>query len=181
MKTYLYTILFTTLSSLSAAYFSHNYEIEEDYNIRFSTSRAEGTFRGLAGSVDFDADNMDDSIMDVSVSVSTINTGNKTKDKHARKSKWFDVKKYPTITFKSKTIIKTGDQYKAIGILSIKDVSKETEIDFIVEQDNEIPYLTGGLTVNREQYNIKGNSFAFLVGEEVTVDLRIPATFTKYN
>lgn len=179
MKTYFYSILCTLLSSLSLVHFGNNYEIIEDYNIRFSTDRAAGTFRGLTGRVEFDTENIENSTMDVAVSVSTIKTGNKTKDKHARKSKWFDAKKYPSISFKSNSIAINGNQYTANGVLTIKDVSEETEIDFTVESDDEVPYLIGSMIINREQYNINGNSFAFLVGEDVTVDLRIPANYTN--
>jgi polyisoprenoid-binding protein YceI len=177
MKIITLFLLFSLTISLSAYYTSNSYNLEENYSINFSTKKAEGYLTGLTGEVIFDEHNIQNSSMNVKVDVSTIKTGNKLKDKHARGSKWFDINKYPTINFLSESISKTKEGYQVTGTLKIKDVSQQHTIDFHVEKLENMNYLIGHTVVNRELFNIKGNSFGFLVGDDVRVDLRIPADY----
>ena len=164
-------------ASIAATYnYLSSYEVDDLYEIKFSTNRAEGTFTGLTGVVDFSDSDLENSMMDVKVEVATIKTGNKTKDKHARNSKWFHSEKYPNISYKLESITKIKDNnYQVTGLLTIKDVSEKHTINFSIDKENN--YLLGATTVNRESFNINGNSLAFLVGEDVTVDLRIPSNY----
>lgn len=109
--------------------------------------------------------------------MATIRTGHKKKDKHARNSKWFDAKQYPRISFNSDAIMKTGSSFEAGGILTIKGISRQHKIDFAPQEHEGTIYLIGSTTVNRKQFGIDGNMFAFLVGDEVSVELKVPATF----
>ena len=155
----------------------NSYSVSEEYSIRFTTKKVNGTFHGLGGVVDFNESNIENSYVAVSVEVASILTGNKTKDRHARNSKWFNAKKYPRIEFMSESIIKKGAQYQLTGLLNIKDVSLKHQIDFTTETVNDETYLIGSTIINRELYNIKGNIFGGFVGKDVTVDLRIPSKF----
>ena len=74
-------ILFFIFISL-CGHSQQQWQILEEYEISFSTSKAEGTFKGLDGEISFDPENLASSSFDVSVKVSTISTGNDLKDKH---------------------------------------------------------------------------------------------------
>ena len=178
MKTLMFISLFTFAYSVSA-YYNNNYQLNQDYSINFSTTRANGTLSGLAGEVLFDKENINKSYMDVTVDASTIKTGNKTKDKHARNSKWFDVKTHPTISFTSQSVSKTNKSYQVIGILSIKGISQKHTINFEIDKRNGENFLIGTTEVNRNKFNIEGNSFGFLVGDIVQIELRVPANYSK--
>ena len=165
---YLFALL---LPALFTAYAATSYTPTEDYAVRFSTKKAEGTFRGLTGTIRFDADDLNGSLFDVSVDVATIATGNKTQDKHARGSGWFDAEEYPRITFRSSSFTRAGDGFAVRGTLTMRGHAEEVTIPFTFADR----VFSGGLTVNRETYGIDGPFlFGGLVGEEVLVELRIP-------
>ncbi len=96
---------------------SQDWKIGEEYSIKFTSEDPSGIFRGLKGSVIFDENDLANSKMDVTVDVSTINTGNGMKNTHAKSEKWFDVAKYPIISFTSSEISKTTGGFQAKGIL----------------------------------------------------------------
>ncbi|MEM9548335.1 MAG: YceI family protein [Bacteroidota bacterium] len=160
-----------------ANYNVHSYELEEGYSIRFATSKAEGTFTGLKGVVQFEPADLSNSKMDVSVDVATIQTGNTKKDNHARGKKWFDAEKFPTMSFKMASIRRSGTGFVATGKLKVKDVTLEETIAFTYEKKDSEYFLEGVFQVNRKEYNIKGNLFGFAVGKEVSIYLSVPASF----
>ncbi len=171
------------ISSLLAITFAeydlHKYTVSDTYSIKFETGKAEGTFNGLKGTVDFDPDLYQDAQIDVSVEVATIQTGNTKKDDHARNSKWFDVAQYPLMKFVATNISKSGESYIAVGNLTVKDVTKEISILFKYENINDATYLNGTTTINRKDYNINGNLFGFAVGKEVAIALSVPSQYQK--
>ena len=69
------------------------------------------------------------SSIDVTIDAASISTGDDQRDGHLKSADFFDVSKYPTISFKATSLIKVlDDEYKLKGILTIKDVSKEVEL-----------------------------------------------------
>jgi polyisoprenoid-binding protein YceI len=168
------TILALVLTSFSFVAFTsvvlNSYEIAEDYSIKFDGRGAAGTFSGLEGEIIFDENNLDASRINVSVDATTINTGNKTQDKHARSDKWFDTENYPKITFKSNKFEKTAAGYNVIGMFEVHGFKKSETIPFTFK-DN---IFEGNLTINRQEYGIEGPFFAFTVSDEFEVNLRVP-------
>ena len=151
------------------------WKIKEDYIISFSGIKAEGTFRGLSGEILFDPSNPEASKFDVSVSVKTISTGNKTKDKHARGDSWFDAAAFPEIRFTSSRVIsRDGNEFEVIGDLELKGITREMPIVFTFSSEGMKGLFEGRMEVNREDFGIEGNFFGFVVGEDFEVELRIP-------
>jgi len=60
-----------------------DYKISEDYAIKFSGNDAEGIFKTLTGTIDFDETNVENSIFSFAIDVKSINTGNGMKNRHA--------------------------------------------------------------------------------------------------
>lgn len=168
------TILAIILASFSFVAFTtvalNSYEIAEDYSIKFDGRGAAGTFSGLEGEIAFDENNLDASRINVSVDATTINTGNKTQDKHARGEKWFDTESYPKITFKSNKFEKTAVGYSVTGMFEVHGFKKSETIPFTFK-DN---VFAGKFTINRQEYGIEGPFFAFTVSDEFEVSLRVP-------
>lgn len=159
------------IASLTAA-FAVDYTPTDAYAVKFATAKAEGTFRGLNGTINFDPEALDQSTFDVYVETATISTGNKSKDKHARGSSWLDAENHPHITFKSTGFTRIDKGYRVAGKLSIRGVSKDVSIPFTFGADK---VFSGKLTVNRQDYGVEGPFlFGGLVGDEVAVSLRIP-------
>ena len=152
------------------------WNISEDYEVRFSGSGADGTFRGLAGTIVFDPAAPEQGRFDVTLDARTINTGNKTKDKHARGDSWFDVEQYPEIRFRSSKIELSGDHYQMTGTLTLHGVDKEITFPFTFAQQGNTGVFNGTFTVDREAFGIDGPFFAFTVGDDFEVSLNVPVT-----
>ncbi|MEM9859336.1 MAG: YceI family protein, partial [Bacteroidota bacterium] len=152
-----------------------SWTITDDYIIKFSGTKAEGTFKGLSGTVLFNPNNLSESAFDVELDVSTISTGNKTKDKHARGESWFDVDQFPKIHFVSSEIRNLEVGYEAIGQMEIKGIKKEVALAFSFLDEGDKAMFEGELTVNREDYGIEGNLFEFVVGDEFAITIQLTA------
>lgn len=90
----------------------------------------EGTVSGLKATIRFDKEDLTHATIEGTVDVQTLNTGNKKRDNHLKSADYFDVAKYPVMTFKSKKIEKTDERYVMTGMLTIKDVVREESIAF---------------------------------------------------
>lgn len=160
-----------SLSLLLSIVWATDYQAADDFSIQFATTKAEGNFKGLEGTIRFTPEDLTSSSFNVWVDASTINTGNKTKDKHARGEKWLDVENHPRISFVSSSFQQTGDGYLVEGTLSIRGVEKQLSIPFSFE-DN---VFQGTTSVQREDFGIEGPFlFGGLVGDEIAVRLRVP-------
>ena len=156
------------------------WKIEDSYEVRFSGSGAEGTFLGLTGEVRFDLDDLSTASFKVEVDPSTIDTGNRTKDKHAKGKSWFRVALYPELTFTSTRTEKGGPKgYRAYGILNMHGIEKETTIDFTYEGGENAGKLVGTLSIDRTEWGIKGPLLGVVVGNVFEVDLSVPVTKLK--
>jgi polyisoprenoid-binding protein YceI len=153
-----------------------NWDIGTNYSIKFTGTKAEGTFSGLKGTVFFDQNNLPASKIDVSVDANTIKTGNDTKDKHARDDSWFDVVKYPTIRFTSSSFSKSADKIIATGTLELHGVKKQIQILFTFINTGDKGTFVGDFKINRTDYGINGGMFGFTVGKEFTVTLKVPVS-----
>ena len=151
------------------------WNITDDYEVRFSGSGAEGTFRGLTGTIVFDSDSLEQARFDVAVDARTIDTGNKTKDKHARGDSWFDVEQYPEIKYSSSRVESTDDGYRTTGTLTLHGVEKEVSFLFTFRQSGSTGVFEGTMVIDRHDFGIKGPLLGFVVGDEFEVSLRVPA------
>ena len=174
-------LLISFLICVSGIDYSNNklYEVDDNYSIQFSTKRATGSFYNLTGTIQFSLDDLQNSSFDVRVDASTIKTGNKTKDKHARNKKWLNIKNYPSISFQSENIIQDNEQFLTTGTFTIKDITRTQEIVFDTISRDNVLYLSGTTTISREAYGIDGNSFGFLVGDVIKVEIIAPASYDK--
>ncbi|MEM9338666.1 MAG: YceI family protein [Bacteroidota bacterium] len=158
----------------SHVYAQTKWSITDGYEISFSGSKAEGTFSGLEGDILFDPNNLAASKFDVSVDVSTISTGNNTKNKHARGESWFFAEKFPKIYFQSSSIVKKQSGYEVTGTLDLHGIKKTITFPFQFEGDETTGTLSGIFTLDRQDYGIEGNLFGFAVGDEFEVSLNVP-------
>jgi polyisoprenoid-binding protein YceI len=88
-------------------------------------SKVRGSFDKVNGTVTGDLSNPASVQVEVTIDASSINTGNARRDDHLRSADFFEVEKYPVITFKSRKIEKAGEEYRMIGDLTMHGVTKE--------------------------------------------------------
>lgn len=117
-----------------------------------------GTFSGLQASIEFDEKDPAASKITASVDAKTINTGNEQRDKHLRTADFFDVDKYPTITFTSTKIVPSDNGFTAQGTLTMKDTTKNVEIPFTFENKGNEGVFKGRLSILSGEYGIMKRS-----------------------
>ena len=143
-----------------------------------------GTFTKFTATVNVDEKNLANSTLEATVDLSSIDTRDAKRDGHLRSSDFFDAATHPTMVFRSKRIEKAGgNQYKLIGDLSIRGVSREVSFDLIDEGKGKDPWgnqhwgLTAETTLNRKDWNLNWNvaleTGGWLVGEQVKVRLEV--------
>lgn len=133
-------------------------------NMKFKT--VEGSFKGMTGDVDFNANNLDDSSFNVCIDASTIDTGNSSRDKHLKNEDFFEVDTYPQICYKSNKIIQSDNGYIVEGVLSMHGVTKSVNIPFTHKENK----LIGKFNANRTDYNV-GGSGSFMVGHNIEIKI----------
>ena len=93
-------------------------------------SELTGSFKVYDGKVESTNADFNDAKVDFNVNVSSIDTDNEMRDKHLKADDFFNVEKYPKITFKSTSMKKVGDaKYVLEGDLTIRDVTKRVKFD----------------------------------------------------
>lgn len=141
-----------------------------------------GGFRKMEGTVVYDAENASASSMDVTIDVNSLSTGEEDRDTHLKSADFLDAGKYPTITFKSKTVTKDGADLKVKGDLTIHGVTREVVLE--VESpsgEQKDPYGNARIgasavtKIKRSDFGLTWNaaleSGGFLVGDDLKIEL----------
>ncbi len=132
-----------------------------------------GSFKGLAGSIRFNAQSPEMGFFNVSVNANSIDTDNKSRDKHLRKEEYFHAEKYPTLSFISTKVVRstvTGT-YILYGKLTIKAVTRDVSFPFTAIDKGNGWLFTGEYKINRLDYGVGGSS-AFL-GDNLKISLKV--------
>lgn len=147
-------------------------------------SKAKGEFGDYSGTVNFDGKNLADGSVELTIQMASIDTKSEGRDKHLKSPEFFDVEKFPTMTFKSKKIVPAKDgMFAMVGDLTIKDVTKEVTLDCEFNGSatdpwgNERAGFSASVTIDRQDFNVKFDSSLkdgrLLVGNDVTISLEI--------
>jgi len=93
-------------------------------------STVRGEFKGVTGAVIWDDQDVTKSSVDVTIDAKTVNTGEEKRDQDLRSANFFEVEKFPTLTFKSKKVESAGaGKLKITGDLTMHGVTKEVVLD----------------------------------------------------
>jgi polyisoprenoid-binding protein YceI len=152
-------------------------------------SNVKGEFTAVTGKLELNSEDITKSRVEASVDATTINTREAQRDAHLKSADFFDVEKFPALTFKSTRISKTGvDELAVEGDLSIHGVTRS--VVFQVEGPSapmKDPWgntrigLSGTTRINRKDFGLTWNSVletgGLMVGEDVTITL--DAEFVK--
>jgi len=132
-----------------------------------------GTFNGLAGAVTFDPSNLTTASFNVSVEAKSVDTDVEARDNHLRKEEYFDVEKYPKISFRSTKITTTNKEgyLYMFGVITIKNVSKEISFPFSQTTKDGGILFEGEFKLNRLDFGVGGKSFS--MADELNVELSV--------
>src|SRR5215469_186119 len=131
MKKILAFLVAVTLSGALNARADETYKIDPvhssiSFKVRHFFSYVSGDFKKFEGTIQVDMNNPEKSAVSATIDVSSIDTKNDKRDEDLRSSDFFDVTKNPTITFKSKSVKKTGSESGDItGDLTMHGVTRE--------------------------------------------------------
>ena len=128
-------VLFLLLTSFAAVAQTSTWKIDPNHSTAQFTvrhmglSNVTGTFNKFTGSADMDDKDLTKSSVDAVIDVASVDTRVEARDKDLRSDHFFDVAKYPTMEFKSKSVVKQGDGYKLVGDLTMHGVTKEVSLN----------------------------------------------------
>lgn len=128
-----------------------------------------GEFKGIKGTIKWDAANPSASIFNVTVDANTINTGIDMRDNHLRKEEYFNVEKYPVISFVSTAITSNN----VTGNLTLKGVTKQISFPFTVKPSSGGYLFEGSFDLNRRDFGVGAGSVS--LSNNVTVNLKVQA------
>lgn len=148
-------------------------------------SNVKGQFTVLKGTLHLDENDIANSTVEASIDAASINTREPQRDVHLKSPDFFDVEKFPTLSFKSSKVHENGDGELAVtGDLTIHGVIRP--VTFAVEGPtpatkdpwgNQRRGLSATTKINRKDFGVSYNAAleagGILVGEEVTIMLDI--------
>jgi polyisoprenoid-binding protein YceI len=143
-------------------------------------STVRGQLGPVSGTVWYDGKDVSSIRADITIDAKKLNTGNADRDTHLRTDDFFNVDKYPTITFKSKRVV-PGDSghFTMVGDLKIRDVTKEVTLDvegpaaILKTSKEQRTAATATTTVNRFDYGLRWNALIETGGAVVSSDVKI--------
>lgn len=143
-------------------------------------STVTGTFKVFGGEVESTKEDFEDAKINFSVDTNSIDTNQADRNAHLKSDDFFATDKYPTMNFVSKSFKKKSDnEYKLIGDLTIRDVTKPVELDAEFGGIMVDPYgnTKAGFEVlgkiNRKEYGLTWNAVTEAGGVVVSDDVKL--------
>jgi polyisoprenoid-binding protein YceI len=145
-------------------------------------SEVSGNFRDVSATLTQPNQDLTGSKVDVTIKAASINTDNEMRDNHLRSADFFDVTKYPEITFQSASFEKTGsDTYLIKGTLTMHGISKPVDLTakFLGQMKNSRGMTITGFkattVINRTDFGLVWNKTleagGVLVSEKVEITI----------
>jgi len=167
---------------------------EAHTNVGFSArhmglSTVRGTFKSFTGEIDLDPADLTRATGEVVIDAASIDTRQPDRDAHLKSPDFFDVEKFPKITYKAKSITGSGDTFTVIGDLTIKDVTREVEFKYDHAGEDKDPYgnrkVGGALTgsINRGDFGLTWNvaleAGGLLVSDKIKIEVEAQLAESK--
>ena len=142
-------------------------------------TKVRGHFATFEGSITI-ADEPHGSTADVTIQTASVDTGTADRDAHLRSGDFFEAEKYPEMTFRNARVVaQKGTDFTVVGDLTIKDVTREVQLD--VELDGVVKDPWGGTRlavtarteIDREDWGLTWNAALETGGVMVSKKIRI--------
>ncbi|WP_257448329.1 YceI family protein [Archangium lipolyticum] len=149
-------------------------------------AKVRGAFKAFSGTVQLDEQAPASSSVSVRIETASIDTGVEQRDNHLRSPDFFDVAKFPAITFQSTKVEKaSGGNLRVTGNLTIRDVTREVVLDVEQLGTGKDPWgqtrvaFEAKTSVDRRDFGLTWNQAleagGVLVGEKVEIALEVQA------
>lgn len=172
-----------------------HWDLDPDHSIiefrvaHMVVSKTAGRFMSYHGLVEMDAEAQQFKTIEATINTASVNTNQEKRDAHLRNADFFDVEKYPTMTYKLKSYKKTGEGYTALGDLTLRGITKEITLVGSFNGVSKDPWgntragFTGEGKLNRKDFGMVWNKTldtgGFAVGDEVQIRLDIECIKAK--
>jgi polyisoprenoid-binding protein YceI len=145
-----------------------------------------GQFNTYTAEIHLDEDNVANSSARIEIDAASVDTSNEARDAHVRNADFFEVEKYPKITFVSTSAEKkSDDEFVLTGDLTIKNTTKQVSIDFERTGAAVDPWgnfrvgFEGKTKINRTDWDVSFNAplgaGGLVISEKVTLEFDIAA------
>jgi polyisoprenoid-binding protein YceI len=149
-------------------------------------AKVRGRFREWNGTVRLDGNDPTRGSVEVEIDAASIDTGVLDRDNHLRSGDFFDVQRFPKLRFSSKAVEKLeGERYRLRGQLTIRDVTREVELDVEYGGQARDPWgntraaFTASTSIQRSDFGLNWNQVVeaggVLVGDRIDIDIEIEA------
>jgi polyisoprenoid-binding protein YceI len=149
-------------------------------------STVKGCFHNVTGTIDWNEDDISSSYIEATVETNSLTTGDKSRDNNLRSPEFFDVRNYPTLSFKSKQIRKIGgNKYRLSGAMTIRGVTRDVnfEVEYAGRASNPFASNSTGFRahamINRKDFGLTWSpaieAGGVMVGDQVKIELYIKA------
>jgi polyisoprenoid-binding protein YceI len=152
-------------------------------------SKTKGEFTDYSVTINEDPKDITKSSVTAVIKAASIDTRNKKRDDHLRSADFFDVEKFPEITFISKKIEKKGNGFVAYGTFTMHGVSKEIYLPFTISEKIEDPYgnirvgIESNYKLDRRDYGLKWSRTldkgGLVVGNGVKIEILLEMVAKK--
>ncbi len=183
--------LAAALAATAHAYATETFAIDKNHSeatfkIRHFVSKVGGRFTDFDGTIQIaDRAKPETASVEFTIKAASVDTANAQRDTHLKGADFFDVEKFPTITFKSSKIVAKGkDAYDVTGTLTMHGVSKEvtlpvTFLGFGKGMQGELAGFETAATLNRKDFGIVWNHAVdgggLILGDDVAVAINVEA------
>ncbi|MGM0545388.1 MAG: YceI family protein [Bacteroidota bacterium] len=147
-------------------------------------STVTGSFKSFEGKIEANGDSFENAEAYFSADINSISTNNDDRDQHLKSDDFFNAEEYPELTFESKAFEKIGDdEYKVTGDMTIRDLTKEIDLDVTHGGTVGDPYgntkagfeITG--TINRKEFGLTWDAVTeagnVVVGDKIKLQLNV--------
>jgi len=176
----------TVTSPTKTTYSIDKAHSEATFQVRHLLTKVRGRFSDFEGTIEFDHQQPERSSANVIIQAASIDTNERDREAHLRSADFFDVEKFPTLTFTSGAITRRGDQrFDVAGDLTIHGVTRPVtfEVTFLGKAKdpwgNERIAFEAEAAINRKDFGLNWNAAletgGFLVGDEVKISLSVQA------
>ena len=161
---------------------------EADFSVKhMAISTVHGSFHGVNGVIHFDPKDVTKSSVEATIDVSTVDTGVQQRDGDLKSPKFFDVAQFPTMTFKSTSVKKSGEGYQVTGDLTLHGVTKPVVLKLDEPSKEQVGMdgkslhrgFVATTTLNRQDFGVKWNgtlkSGDSAVGDDIKIELDVEA------
>lgn len=137
-----------------------------------------GRFPGITGTIVLDEERPADSRVELTIETCYVDTTDPRRDKNLRGKQFFDVERFPTITFTSRwcdTADAATGRFRAIGYLTIRGITREVELEVECNPSQPVFRISTATVLNRRDFGITWGNSLLWIADDVRISVCIEA------